>query len=151
MRKVIQTCPFIKLGKFLTDQEADKAAPANDNIYSNYEPAKAPGRGSSLGKGAFGEVILMKEKKSGKLVAMKIIDKKIVPNSNDLKSLLNEINIQKRIIHENIIKLLAHIENDKHIYIVMEYANRGSLFQLIRKKKKLTEKEAFFFFTQTGS
>ena len=38
-----------------------------------------------------------------------------------------------------------------HIYIIMEYANKGNLFRLIKKKKKLTEKESFFFFTQVCS
>jgi len=151
LKKVIENCPFIKIGKFLSEVEGSQVASKGDSINTNYEPAKIQGKSGYLGKGAFGEVMLMREKKTNYLVAVKSIDKSSLRNPVALKSLISEIGIQKRIQHENIIRLFGHVENDKKIYIIMEYASKGSLFQLIRRKKRFTEKEAFFFFTQTCS
>ena len=141
-------CPFIKLGKYLNDQEADKLVPKGSEIYTRYEPVTEPRR---LGRGSYGEVILMKDKVNNELVAMKIISKERIIDKRAMDRLKNEINIQKHLIHENIVRILSHVETNKNIYIIMEYANKGNLFQFIRTKGKLTEKEAFFFFTQTCS
>ena len=151
LKKAEETCPFIKSGKFLSDGEANSLAPKSENIYTNYEPFRGAGNSSRLGKGSYGEVILMRHKITGQLVAMKIIEKGAIGNPTVLKSLVNEIEIQKRIVHENIIRLFSHVEDHKNIYIIMEYASKGTLFQLIRRKGKLSQKEAFFFFTQACS
>jgi len=149
--RVMATCPFIKKGKFLSIEEANKMAPKSKNIYDNYIITKSGGEVLRLGKGSCGEVVLMRERTTNNLVAVKVIEKKSIESAALLKTFINEIEIQKRLVHENIIRLFTHMENDKNIYIVMEYASKGSLFKLIRKRKKFTEKEAFFFFTQVCS
>lgn len=58
------------------------------------------------------------------------------------KKILNEIFILKTIDHENIIKLLEVFQNSKYIFFVMEYAPYGDLLHFVKKKRKLTEKEA---------
>jgi serine/threonine protein kinase len=47
------------------------------------------------------------------------------------------------------VRLYTSIEDDKYIYLILEYASKGNLFYLIRNKKTLTEDEAFYFFIQT--
>jgi len=149
--KIIATCPFIKEGKFLTDENSESMPKCSEDVYEKYEAIKKDGKNCILGKGSYGEVILMKEKATGNLVAMKIIQKGAVDNPKALQYLVNEIEIQKRIVHENIIRLYNYFEDSKNLYIIMEYAKKGSLFQLVRKKRKLSEKEAFFFFAQACS
>ena len=61
---------------------------------------------------------------------------------------MREVQIHKKLKHENIIRLLTSIEDDKYIYLILEYASKGNLFFLIRNKKTLTEDEAFYFFIQ---
>ena len=56
-----------------------------------------------------------------------------------MKQLENEINILAKCYHPNIIQLNAVFEDEKYIYLIMELANEGSLFNLIRKNKKLSE------------
>jgi len=148
-KKVLDTNPFIKPGQFLTD--AGTMAAKIENIHSIYEPYRKEGKPCILGKGSYGEVILMKEKASGQLVAMKIINKESMANQAALKSLLNEIEIQKRVIHDNIIRLFTYVEDTKNIYIVMEYASKGSLFHFMRKKIKFAPRDSFIFFTQACS
>ena len=85
-------------------------------------------------------------KRTGKKVAIKKIDKLSVANKKIKATLMREVQIHKRLKHENIIRLLTNIEDDKYIYLILEYASKGNLFFLIRNKKTLTEDEAFYFF-----
>lgn len=65
---------------------------------------------------------------------------------------MREVDIHKRIKHENIVRLHAAIEDTQNLYLVLEYAAKGNLFYLIRNKRNgLTEDEAFYFFIQTCS
>ncbi len=40
----------------------------------------------------------------------------------------------------------AFFEDKDFAYLVLEYAENGSLYKLLRKKKKFSEKEAFVYF-----
>lgn len=62
---------------------------------------------------------------------------------------MKEVEIHKRLHHENIVRLYNYFEDKKYLYLILEYAPKGSLFTLIRKKKFLSEDEAFFFFIQS--
>ena len=46
-------------------------------------------------------------------------------------------------------RLFASLEDEKYIYLILEYVEQGNLFYIIRKKGMLTEDEAFYFFIQT--
>ena len=59
---------------------------------------------------------------------------------------MREVDIHKRLKHENIIKLYTAIEDSNYIYLILEYAAKGNLFYIIRNKKTLSEDEAFYFF-----
>ena len=100
----------------------------------------------NLGKGSYGEVELGVHKLSGKQVAIKKIDKGALVNKRIKATLMREVDIHKRLIHENIIRLYTSIEDSSFIYLILEYASKGNLFYLIRKKHTLSEDEAFYFF-----
>ena len=152
VENINNTCPFVKAGKVLTEEEANELVPQGMHVLDSYEKVDMGGKaGSSLGKGAYGQVNLMCNKETNKYVALKVIEKKIVGNESMLSALQKEIEIHKKLQHDNIIRLCGHLEDESKIYLLMEYANKGNLFQLIRKKGRLTEKEAFFFFTQACS
>lgn len=59
-----------------------------------------------------------------------------------------EIKIQKKLSHSHIIKLINFFEDKYFIYLILEYASCGTLHQYIRKKKTLSEIDAFKFFFQ---
>jgi MAP/microtubule affinity-regulating kinase len=48
----------------------------------------------------------------------------------------------KQIDHPNFVKLYEIIENEDRIYLIMEYASGGELFEYIVSKDRLAEKEA---------
>ena len=62
-----------------------------------------------------------------------------------------EIDIHRRIIHENIIQLYSYHETDTHLFLINEYAPKGSLYQLIRRNKGMDERTAFKYFIQTAA
>ena len=95
-----------------------------------------------LGKGKFGKVKLGVHKQSGKQVAIKIINKNFLEGV-DLEQIKSEIDILKIAKHPNIIKLYEVYENEKYIYIIMEYCLGGDLFSYIEKRNfKLSEERA---------
>ena len=96
----------------------------------------------NIGKGKFGQVRLGIHKESGKQVAIKIINKNYVEGM-DYEQIKSEIDILKIAKHPNIIKLYDVFENEKYIYIIMEYCPGGDLFSYIEKRNfKLKEERA---------
>lgn len=59
-----------------------------------------------------------------------------------------EMKIMRKVKHPNITQLYQIIETKKYIYLVMEYAPRGELFDHIVSQEKLTEFEASKFLLQ---
>lgn len=101
---------------------------------------------SFLGKGTYGLVILGVNKKSKLQYAIKKIDKSKLSNRPKMcQQLRLEVKIMYELDHPNIIKLYNHFESDDAIFLVMEYAPLGMLFEILRKRDKLTEKQMAFF------
>lgn len=93
-----------------------------------------------LGTGAFSQVRLAESKESGKMYAIKIIDKKALKGKED--SLENEIRVLKRLDHINVVKLLEAYESRTCVYLVMELVTGGELFDRIVEKGSYSEKDA---------
>lgn len=118
----------------------------NDYFYfKNFQMVKVGGSRKILGKGAFAEVCLVKHRKDNKLYAMKTIEKRKVQSLNIIR---DEISIHFNLEHENIIKLLSYTETTEFYYLIMEYAQRGSLYNEIRKTKGLKEAQCKDYFVQ---
>lgn len=101
----------------------------------------------SLGKGAYGEVEMAVHKNIGIKLAIKKVDKRSLTNKKIKATLMREIEIHKRLKHENIIRLYTSVEDKDFIYLVLEYAEMGNLFFYVRNsKRRLTEEEAFHLF-----
>ena len=54
----------------------------------------------------------------------------------------------KLIRHPNLIQLYEIIEKPKRLYLIMEYADGGDLFDVIVKSEKLSEKKAAGLYAQ---
>ena len=105
-----------------------------------------------IGKGKFGIVYLGIHKKTGKKVAIKVINKCLLKTEEDKLLLKNEIDIMKLCNHPNIIKLLDHFENSEYIYIIMEYLAGGTLTQYIKKRYfNFSENQASNIIYQIGN
>ncbi|XP_072307705.1 calcium/calmodulin-dependent protein kinase type 1D-like [Eucyclogobius newberryi] len=93
---------------------------------------------AKMGTGSFSEVYMVREKATGKLFALKCLRKKHLAHSN----LENEINVLRRIKHENVIGLEDFYESRTHYYLVMQLVSGGELFDRIVEKGVYTEKDA---------
>ena len=116
-------------------------------VLKDFVPAKSNRK--VLDVGTYGEVQLMQNMSNHKLYAMKVIRKALVNEIIPLKILFKEIMIHKKLIHPNIVRLVDHFEDTTRIYIILEYVEKGSLFDLMRKKIKIPEKEACDIMVQT--
>ncbi|XP_048525308.1 serine/threonine-protein kinase MARK2 isoform X9 [Dendroctonus ponderosae] len=104
----------------------------------------------TIGKGNFAKVKLAKHVPTGKEVAIKIIDKtQLTPGS--LQKLFREVRIMKMLDHPNIVKLFQVIETEKTLYLVMEYASGGEVFDYLVLHGRMKEKEARAKFRQIVS
>ena len=97
-----------------------------------------------IGNGAFGQVFLAKHKITNQKVAIKVIkkqEKRTNINNNITKEnkLLGEIEVLKKMDHQNIVRIFDFYEGEKYIYMVTEFIEGNDLFKIIKKEGKQTE------------
>ena len=112
------------------------------SVLDNYEIS------SIIGEGTFGVVRLGKEKLTGEKVAIKILEKKKIVTKDDEERVEREIEILKKVNHINVIKTMKIITDKEKIYIIMEFCEKGELFNHIVEEQKLEEDEAAYFYYQ---
>ncbi len=101
------------------------------NKYDFIREGKKP-----LGKGAFGEVWKVIHENSQKVYCMKILDKRDIFEQKLINQINKEINIMYNVNHPYSVKIVNHFEDNEKIYLIMELANNGTLYQLIQMNKK---------------
>ncbi|KAH8295053.1 hypothetical protein KR018_006426 [Drosophila ironensis] len=104
----------------------------------------------TLGKGNFAKVKLALHVPTGREVAIKVIDKTQL-NSSARQKLYREVRIMKLLNHPNIVRLFQVIESERTLYLVMEYASRGELFDHLVKNGRMRERDARVIFRQLVS
>lgn len=101
---------------------------------------------SKLGDGAFGQVWKIKQKKSGKVYACKIVTKQTV--SSMISQFRREVLIMYKLSHPHIVKLFHHFEDNLNFYLVLELAEGGNLYSKLAKEKTFIERLAFKYFRE---
>ena len=111
----------------------------------NYEILK------QLGKGGYGKVYQVRNKRTGEIRACKHLSKLNIKNLEEFK---REINFLMRLDHPNIIKLYEFFESESSLYMIMEECKGGPIFDRIlqrTKGKKYSERDAANIFQQLMS
>ena len=103
-----------------------------------------------LGQGAYGKVILVKNKYNGKLFAQKELKKaSIIINNKNIERTLSERTILSKITsHQNIVKLFYALHDNSKLYLLMEFIPGGELFKYLIKENFLNEKSSCFYIIQ---
>ncbi|EQC28053.1 AUR protein kinase [Saprolegnia diclina VS20] len=84
-----------------------------------------------LGFGKFGYVYLARQRTAAeKEVALKVLTKLRLDDAG-MQSLKMEVAIQSRLLHPNILRLYGHFHDDALLYLILEYAPRGTLQKLL--------------------
>lgn len=102
-----------------------------------------------LGKGHFAEVYLCVEKSTGKRYAVKIFTQHPgKDNRSKTEGLQQEIGVLMGVSHPNVLCLKDTFTERDHVYLVLELAPEGELFNYIVRKQKLSEDETRKLFRQ---
>ena len=132
-----------KLKKEIYRQEMTKLRKAREKqSIKDYESI------AIIGRGAFGEVHVCREKKTDKIYAIKKIKKNVLILKNQIIHVLNEQKFMSRAKSPWIVELKASFQEDDYLYLVMEYLPGGDLMNLLIKKDILTENEAKFYISE---
>lgn len=111
----------------------------------DYEPI------AIIGRGAFGEVRLCRWKETREVVAMKKMNKGEMEKKNQIAHVRAERNILASAQNPWIVELKASFQDDRYLYLVMEYLAGGDLMTLLMKKDILSEDEAKFYMAEAVS
>ena len=101
-----------------------------------------------IGRGAFGEVHVCREIKTGKIYAVKKINKNVLLKKNQVIHIRSEQQIMSKVKSPWIVDLKASFQEDDYLYLVMEFCQGGDFMNLLIKKDILTEKEAKFYLVE---
>ena len=86
-----------------------------------------------LGVGSFGQVYLVKHKKTKAIYAIKSIDKRDEQNLEEKANFAREVEIMYKLHHPNIVKLYGHFEDNDYCYFIMQYIPKRSVYEIIPK------------------
>ncbi|KDO25868.1 STE/STE11/CDC15 protein kinase [Saprolegnia parasitica CBS 223.65] len=103
--------------------------------------------GLEIGKGGFGTVFSALDLRNGKSVAIKQVSL-IDMAKEELAAIESEINLLRKLHHENIVKYYNTIKEDDYLYIILEYMENGSLAQFMKKFGTLSETLVAMYITQ---
>eukprot|EP00268_Persea_americana_P031423 TRINITY_DN3058_c0_g1_i1.p1 TRINITY_DN3058_c0_g1~~TRINITY_DN3058_c0_g1_i1.p1 ORF type:complete len:550 (+),score=116.17 TRINITY_DN3058_c0_g1_i1:702-2351(+) len=102
-----------------------------------------------IGKGAFGEVRVCREKSTGHVYAMKKLKKSEMLRRGQVEHVKAERNLLAEVDSNCIVKLYCSFQDDEFLYLIMEYLPGGDMMTLLMRKDTLTEDEARFYVGQT--
>ncbi|KAK0422859.1 hypothetical protein QR680_007829 [Steinernema hermaphroditum] len=106
--------------------------------------------GRALGRGKFGSVFLARERDSKYIVALKVLFKNQLEKHNLETQLKREIEIQYHLRHDNILRLFGYFHDSTRVYIVLEYAGRGCVYDLLKKEKKFSAPRSASYIKQVA-
>jgi len=100
-----------------------------------------------IGEGSFATVKMGKKVSTGERVAVKVIEKRNIPE--EMRHLIeHECNILAKLHHKNVIHLHHAAEDKEYIYLYMPYAQGGDLHSFLDAYDYLNEDMSHYIFKQ---
>ena len=134
----------------LNDLEKNFNKKNNDNITTNSDDINNYKIDKKIGEGRFSKVYLAYHKLTSEKVAIKIIFKNKNKSPDFLDRIKSEIEILKKVKHNNISKLFSVIETEERIYLIQELIDGHDLLYFINLKEKpeIKLKQICYYFRQ---
>merc|ERR1712137_133139 len=104
--------------------------------------------GKRLGAGKFGKVYVARERRTGFVFALKILDKAQLIKHRVEHQLRREIEIQSHCRHVNILRLYNFFYDERRVYLMLEMAPGGELYALLQKRGSFSEARSAWYFKQ---
>lgn len=106
--------------------------------------------GRPLGCGEFGQVWLVRHKTTNLILALKIIDKSRVKHESSAKQIRREIEVHSNLKHSNILRMYGYFYDKQRIYIVLEYATRCGMFEILQRYRRFDEEKTATYIFQVS-
>ena len=106
-----------------------------------------------MGTGSFGRVVLVKKKKDKKKIpyALKILKKTEIIRLKQVDHVKTECKILSLIDHPFIIYMDGFSQDNRHVYLIIEFVRGGEMFTYLRGIGKFDAKQAQFYSAQVSS
>lgn len=111
------------------------------NIF-NFEP------GDIIGRGAFGEVRIVRDKNTAEVFAMKKLCKTEMIRKNQVQHVKSERNVLALANNPWVVELKYSFQDENHLYLVMEYLPGGDLMTILIKRDIIPEEEARIYIAE---
>ncbi|KAK9458147.1 kinase-like domain-containing protein [Dipodascopsis uninucleata] len=99
-----------------------------------------------LGKGAYGKVLLVRERATGRLFAQKQLKKaSMIVHKKSAEQTQTERAILESVRHPYIVKLFYALQDKHKLYLLLEYAQGGELFHHLMTERMLSEDTVSFY------
>lgn len=109
----------LDLGDVLKPWAINRCAPL-DTAYALAQP-------HPMGSGSFAAVYKAVHRATGKAVALKAIERRFLISEEEKASVKREVELHLRLVHPHIARLYEVYETPTHLYLVLEYADKGTL------------------------
>jgi protein kinase A len=89
-----------------------------------------------LGVGTFGQVWLVKHKKTDKVYALKQLDKREIMGHHQVEGVLREKNIMSSLDHPFVINLVSTFQDESNLFMLIDLVQGGELFSVIHSERR---------------
>jgi len=147
MEKVMET---MKLSSALKKQMQDKIKEEEANKTRGKMKVTDFDTLAIIGRGAFGEVRVVRKKDNKQVYAMKIMKKTEMLKKNQVAHIRAERDVLALADNPWVVKLHYSFQDNKNLYLVMEYLPGGDLMTILMKFDILTEEQTRFYIAETA-
>jgi hypothetical protein len=98
-----------------------------------------------LGSGNFGKVFLVRHRGTGKHYAMKTLKKSEIIKGDQVAHVKNERDVLLAANSPFIVKLHKTFQNERKVFLLLEFVPGGDLFYLLRRTKRFPDRVAKFY------
>ncbi|GAM24873.1 hypothetical protein SAMD00019534_080480 [Acytostelium subglobosum LB1] len=102
-----------------------------------------------IGRGAFGEVSLVRKKESGELFAMKRLVKSEMLKKEQVAHVRAERDVLVNANNEWVVRLYFSFQDENYLYLIMEYLPGGDMMSYLIKYDIFSEDQARFYIAET--
>ncbi|EPE26616.1 Protein kinase-like (PK-like) [Glarea lozoyensis ATCC 20868] len=103
---------------------------------------------TQVGQGGYGQVFLAQKKDTREVCALKVMSKKLLFKLDEVRHVLTERDILTNAKSEWLVRLLYSFQDDKSIYLAMEYVPGGDFRTLLNNTGVLANRHARFYIAE---